>query len=345
MHLPGEHGHFRPIRPSVAVIGAGIAGLTCAQTLIASGYQVTLSEKGRRPGGRVATRRADDFAFDHGAQYFTAEDSDLLSVIDTARRSGAIAPWDGRLLALANAAAETIDDDRTRWVGIPGMSALARHLAIDLDVRCGHRIAAVEPLTPGWRLLAEDGAVMSEADLVVVAVPAPQAVSLLTSTPNLQTRAAETTIEPCWAVLAGFSKPLDVPFDGAFLDEGPLAWICRDRSKPGRKIGETWVLHASAKWSRDHLEDNQRDVREDLLDAFRAAISVQGSGPAYLAAHRWRYARVETPIGEACLFDPDLGIGACGDWCLGGKIEAAFLSGRAMGDLIVCSHSSSAPLG
>ncbi len=181
---------------------------------------------------------------------------------------------------------------------------------------------------------------MGEADFVVVAVPAPQAVSLLASSPSLQTKAAETTIEPCWAVMAGFSERLDVPFDGAFIDEGPLAWICRDGSKPGRTLAETWVLHASATWSRAHLEDAQRGVGVELLDAFRAATGVQASRLAYLAAHRWRYARVETPVGEACLFDPDLGIGACGDWCLGGKIEAAFLSGRAMGERIVSSHGS-----
>jgi predicted NAD/FAD-dependent oxidoreductase len=28
------------------------------------------------------------------------------------------------------------------------------------------------------------------------------------------------------------------------------------------------------------------------------------------------------------LFDSELEIGACGDWCLGGRVEAAFLSGR-----------------
>jgi len=317
----------------------------CARTLVAGGHRVTIFEKSGRPGGRLSTRQSDGFAFDHGAQYFTAEHSDFLSVTDSARRSGAIVPWDGRIVALGNGAAETIDDKRARWVGVPVMGALARHLAIDLDVRYGHRIAAVEPLPRGWRLLAEDGAVVSKADLVVVAVPASQAVSLLVGAPELAARAAETIIEPCWAVLAGFSEFIGVPFDGAFLDKGPLAWICRDRSKPGRTFGETWVLHASARWSRDHLEDDHRGVREQLLDAFRKAIGVQGSRPAYLAAHRWRYARVETPIGEACLYDPDLGIGACGDWCLGGKIEAAFLSGRAMGDLIVCGHRSPASVG
>ncbi len=272
--------------PSVAIIGAGIAGLTCARSLVTSGYRVTVYDKGRRPGGRASTRRTDGFAFDHGAQYFTAADDDFLSVIDSARQNGLIAPWEGKLIDLADGAAETLIDDRARWVGVPGMSALARYLANDLDVRCGHRIAEVEPSTSGWRLSAEDGAVVGEADLVVVAVPAPQAVSLLASSPSLQTKAAKTTIEPCWAVMAGFSERLDVPFDGAFMDEGPLAWMCRDRSKPGRTLAETWVLHASAKWSQAHLEDDQLGIGVELLDAFRAATGVQASCLAYLAAHR-----------------------------------------------------------
>ncbi len=312
-----------------------MAGLVCARVLASRGYAVTVFDKGRRPGGRVATRRDQGFAFDHGAQYFTTDFDDMPPAI-----ASAIAPWDGTIVSLSHGNREPIDDDRRRWVGIPGMSALPRHLSKGLDIRCGCAIARVTRAGGVWRLTAMDGSVAGEADRVAVAVPAPQAVSLLDGSPVLASRAAAITMAPCWAVMLGFETPLAPPFDGAFVDEGPLAWISRDRSKPGRGGGEAWVLHASPRWSREHLDAERHLVLEHLYDAFRSAAGIPVPEPAHAAAHRWRCARVEEPLGEDCLFDAELNIGACGDWCVGGKIEAAMASGRALAGRINLSLGS-----
>jgi hypothetical protein len=329
-------------RPDIAIVGGGVAGLACAQNLVGSGSRVAVFDKGRRQGGRVATRRAEGFVFDHGAQYFTAETDQFRAAIDAVRQSGTIAPWGGTIVALSDGTVETIDDDRRRWVGVLGMSALIHHLGAGLDIRCGHRVADVVREGEAWRLVAEDGSTLAGADLVV-AIPAPQAFSLLTGSPDMAGRVTAATFSPCWAVMLGFDEPMSLPFDGAFVGNGPLAWISRNRSNPGRGGGEAWVLHASPSWSQEHLEVDRQAVSEDLQRAFRLAVGREPPRHAYAAAHRWRYARVEAPVGEACLFDPDLRIGACGDWCLGGKIEAAFLSGRAMGDRIVADLGSAAP--
>ena len=327
-------------RPSVAVIGAGVAGLVCARVLLENGHSAAVFDKGRRPGGRVATRRIERFTFDHGAQYFTIETDDLPPAIASAACQGAIAPWDGTMVAMSRGHWQTIDDDRRRWVGVPGMSALPRHLSTGLDVRCGHAIAEVARAGDAWRLVGENGAVVAETDFVVVAVPAPQAAALLAGSSALANRADAIKLAPCWAAMLGFETPLALPFDGAFVDDGPLAWMSRDCSKPGRGGGEAWVLHASTRWSRDHLEAERPVVLENLSHAFRSATAIQVPKPAFAAAHRWRYARVEKPLGEPCLFDTDLKIGACGDWCLGGKIEAALASGRALADRIIHDRAS-----
>ena len=326
-------------RSNVAIVGGGIAGLSCARGLVDRGHTVRVFDKGRRPGGRVATRRVERFAFDHGAQYFTTGTDEWSAMIETSARASAVAPWSGSLVSLTGGHAVPVHPEHRRWVGVPGMSALPRHLANDLDIRCGQVIAGLERAGSAWRLLTRDGSVADEAEVVVVAVPAPQAVPLLAASPALANRAAAATVAPCWAALLGFDRDLPLPFDGAFVGDGPLAWICRDRSKPGRSGGEAWVLHASPEWSRNHLEADREAVAEDLRHAFRSAVDTGIPKPAFAAAHRWRYARVEVPLGEACLFDADLAIGACGDWCLGGKIEAAFLSGRALAERIVHRHA------
>lgn len=324
----------------IAIIGAGIAGLACGQALAEAGAPVTLFDKGRRPGGRVATRRADGFVFDHGAQYFTIGSDATDPTVASAAREGAVAPWDATIVSLTDGHGETIEDNRRRWVGVPGMSALPRHLSAGMGLHCGHMIRSVTRAGDDWRLVAEDGSTVTRADFVVVAVPAPQAIPLLAESTGLADRTAAAMMTPCWAVMLGFETSLALPFDAAFVNDGELAWISRDRSKPGRDGGNTWVLHASPGWSQDHLEAGRREVLEHLCRTFRTAIGIKTPNPVFAAAHRWRYARVETPLDEACLFDPDLRIGACGDWCLGGKIESAMESGRALAARIIASSQS-----
>ncbi len=330
-------------RPRVAIIGAGAAGLACGRRLVEAQSRVTVFDKGRRPGGRIATRRTSGFAFDHGAQYVTTESNAADSVIATAVREGAVVPWDATIVSLRRGHTATVDDGRRRWVGVPGMSALPQHLSAGMDIRNARTIASVRRAGDAWRLAGESGSVEIETDIVVVAVPAPQAAPLLAESSALADRAAAATMAPCWTVLLGFETPLALPFDGAFVDDGALAWISRNGSKPGRTGGDAWVLHASPGWSRDHLEADRPAVLEHLCLAFRETIGTNTPTPTFAAAHRWRYARAERPLSTACLFDPELGIGACGDWCLGGKIEAAMQSGRALAERIIAG-SGPAPM-
>jgi hypothetical protein len=141
---------------------------------------------------------------------------------------------------------------------------------------------------------------------------------------------------PCWAVLLGYADRLPTDYDGAFIAETPLAWAARDASKPGRPSRETWVLQASPEWSMAHLEDEPDVVRDALVEAFTAVTGLAAaSAYAFAAAHRWRYALATMQRVDPFLFEADLGIGLCGDWCGGARVEGAFLSGRAMAERVL----------
>jgi renalase len=325
--------------PHVAIVGAGIAGLACGERLARAGVRVSLFDKGRAPGGRCATRRAGGFAFDHGAQYATATDAGFRRVLDAGRETGAAAPWTASFSG-AQPARQGQGEGRERWVGVPSMSALARHLGQGIAIHSPTRVAAVEKDGGRWRLRCDDSAAYEPFDIVVVAVPAPQAGPLLTEAPALAARAGDAASAPCWALMLAFAVPLPTGVAAAFVEEGPLAWICHDGGKPGRAAiaaapPATWVAHASAAWSYRHLEASAKDVAPALLAAFAAALELDLPPPVHLALHRWRYAKVERALDEPCLYDPDLGIGACGDWCLGPRLEAAYLSGVAMAERVL----------
>lgn len=312
---------------TVAIIGAGLAGLACAKTLAAHGVPALLIDKGRGPGGRLATRRveADDatFSFDHGAQYLTARGPMFAATLEAVHAK----PW----------------LDPTRKVGVPRMSAIARALADGLELTLARQVTAISGAPGEWHVTHEDaapprpgradagGAMEGPFSAVVLAIPAPQAVPLFAPVaPHLAELLGPVTLAPCWTLMAAFADRLSLP-DTQALTGGPIDWAARDSSKPGRAADtECWVVQASAEWSRANLERSAAEVTAALLEALGNLAGAPLPDPLYAAAHRWRYAAVETPLGAPCLWDPALGLGACGDWCIGARAEAAAESGAAM---------------
>lgn len=305
----------------VAIIGAGIAGLTCALDLQAAGHAVTVFDKARGPGGRLATRRAEDGTFDHGAQFFRAWDAGFKAAVAEWMQAGVVAEWTGRI--------EGIPPDAPFLVGAPRMSALTRYLSGGLDdLFVGTRVGNVNRVDDGWHLIDTEGNPLGTWPTVVVATPAPQAVPLLAGAPKLAEAAAGIEFDPCWTVLLTFDQPLSADFDAKPITDGPLGWIARNSSKPGRTGPERWVLHGSPSWSRQHLEKSPINITRWLTEAF--AELVPHPEPVASQAHRWRYARVTRPLGDDCAWDEALRIGFCGDGCIGARVEAAWLSGKAM---------------
>jgi predicted NAD/FAD-dependent oxidoreductase len=318
---------------TVAVIGAGISGLACARSLADEGLEVTIFEKSRGVGGRMATRRSDSgLTFDHGAQYFTAREDRFLQFVNRWIHTGVVQPWTGRIVSLRARSVEREQAAITRFVAIPGMNALCTDLAQDLRIRFNTRIEPPVRHDHKWLLLDDDENELGQYDIVIVSAPAPQAAPLLVGAPELADRAADVTMDGCWAVMAEFTERLSLDFEGAFVEDSPLSWIARDSGKPGRAAGtENWVLHASPKWTRDHLGAPGTSIVQELLAAFRHATGANDL-PQVATAHRWRYAQPTAPLTDRCLIDRQQMIGACGDWCCGPRVESAMLSGLAVAD-------------
>ena len=316
--------------PKVAVVGAGLAGLICARTLKDHGFDVTVFEKSEGLGGRAATRRViPGLSFDHGAQYFTARNPHFVRHVESWKDLGIVAEWAGQIVSITGADIRPKTDQPARYVGVPGMSAIARHLAADVPTRVATKICQLEGFGDGWHLTDAAGQAFHPFDHVVLSVPAPQALGLLGGRP-LADAIKDVPMTPCWSVLLAFERPVDVAWDGAFVHGSPLAWVARDSSKPGRNKGvECWVLHASPEWSAAHLETSKREVIEFLLDEFSTITSAPLPMSIHQDAHRWLFSATPLSLDLLALFDPDSGVVVCGDWLAGGRVEGAFCSGIA----------------
>jgi len=288
---------------------------------------VTLFDKGPAPGGRASTRRGD-IAFDHGAQYFTVAHPAFADQVDDWRLRGVVAPWEGRIAAIDRAGTPSAVSQKTRYVGVPGMNAMATDLARDLDVRCGVTVAPATRDASEWVLQADDGAALGRFDVLVVTAPPAQTAALLPGHP-LAPLVTEAEMAPCLAVMAAWDGPLDLPFDGAFVNVGPLRWVARNGSKPGRMHAESWVLHASPEWSAERVDDPPGEAIGPLLEAFADAAGLEEPPePSLVFAHRWRHALPTQPLDTRALWDDSSRVAVAGDWCGGPRIEGAWLSGQ-----------------
>lgn len=316
---------------SAAVIGAGLAGLTAARGLLDAGHAVRVFDKGRGAGGRMSTRRQDGLEFDHGAQFFTVRNEHFRSAVERWRTYGLAADWSGSIGTVSLGSFELDDSGRERLVAVPRMSALCRSLAGPIGATFGTVVSDVTRENRRWILRSDEGRELGAFDRVIVSTPPEQAVPLLGESPELAAQAASVEMLPCWAVMIAFCTPLTDDWDAALVADSPLSWIARNSSKPGRPSGDSWVLHGSPEWSSDHVADERSRVGRALIDAFFEATRFARSEPVARIIHRWRYARAKQQLGTDYLYDEELGIGVCGDWCRGDRVEDAYLSGLGLG--------------
>lgn len=325
-----------PSLPTIAIIGAGLSGLTCGRILKERGYSVTLFDKGRGVAGRMSTRRIDhSIAFDHGAQYFTARDERFQTAVETWKSEGIVQPWNGRIVDLEHGTANDKQDQPERLVAVPAMNSLCKHLAENLDVRLAHEVVRLKR-EGAWHLELVDGSSYGPFDKLICTAPAPQTADLVSGLSQLEQTCRAVNMKSCWALMLAFRESLNQQFAGAFVVDSPLSWIANSSSKPGRDTQfECWVAHGSAAWSDQHLESTPAEVQRQLLTAFDSALGGLPTAPASATVHRWRYALAENPLEQQSLWDHETQLGICGDWAAGQRVEGAYLSGRSMAETIL----------
>lgn len=311
----------------IAIIGAGLAGLTLARAL-PQHAEVTLFEKSRGIGGRMATRYAGEYEFDHGAQFFTARTDAFANLIHKYETSGHVRPWPDAV-ATHGGARETSKD---KYVASPRMNTLCKTLADGLDVRVKVQVAKINRIGENWQITDSNGQTHGPFEWVICATPAPQASVLLPDDFSEHTALVNVRMAGCFALMLGYDQPINLPWTALRAQNNPVGWMALNSAKPGRNGATALLIHASNEWAEAHLEDDKETVQAVLMAAASALAGVNLSGAAHTALHRWRYAATPTPAGADFLLDRENKLAACGDWCLGSKVEAAFTSGQKLGE-------------
>ncbi len=321
----------------IAIVGAGITGLTLARGLTRD-HDVTVYEKSRGPGGRMATRYADRFEFDHGAQFFTARSRAFRELIAPLVRDGLVAPWQARYAEISGTTVTTHSrwgNDEPRYVGVPRMNVIGKTLASGIDVQYGLRVGRLEQTAGSWMLELIDpsgSARGASADWVFVCIPLPQASALLAGNAAFGRAVGDRKMLGCHAVMLGFDTAPDLPFDAAAVSEADISWIALNSSKPGRVSEAAMVVHASNDWSEANLALDDAAVLDHMLGELSRVTGLDARLARHRAVHRWRYANAPYVPSATHWLDAGAGLGAAGDWWIRGRVEFAFESARALLD-------------
>ena len=315
----------------VAVIGAGMAGLTVAREL-SRFANVKIFEKSRGPGGRMATRRGGGYTFDHGAQFFKARSQGFRELASQLQSAGILESWDGRFAEFDQGKLikrRQWDSSHPHYVGIPSMNAVGKYLGQELEIMTATRVLNMQREDNGWLLNDENMACLGYFDWVIFSVPAEQAAQVVPAEASFSSKLDSLSMQPCYSLMLGFDRELDLSFDAALVKNAAISWISVDSSKPGRPCGMSMVVHSANQWAAENMEKNRDWIMDVLLSASCKVAGAEVSKADHVALHRWRYANMPARGPEQFFVDQEWQIAACGDWCIQGKVEAAYLSGKA----------------
>jgi hypothetical protein len=314
----------------VVVVGAGIAGLMAAQSLVKNGHDVVVVDKGRSPGGRLATRRIDDATLDHGAQFFTVRDSQFKSHVSEWITSGVVTEWCRGFDSSAQN-----NDGYPRYRGVRGMTDIAKHLAQGLDVRCNMLAFSIaRGATSNWQLKIDDGSVL-DADAIIVTCPLPQAYALLvTASIELPESMLRTEYDRTICLLAVLNQSSAVLNPGGLQNPDETFTFIADNAIKGISSAVALTMHANPQVSLEHWDTSTDDVQHLMLERAKPWIGDATINTSQIK--KWRLATPLTIWPER--YWANNMIVLAGDAFGGPKIEGAALSGLSAANYLQQTH-------
>ncbi len=309
----------------VGIVGAGIAGLAAARTLVRAGHEAVVFERSSVVGGRLCTCKIGPYTFDAGATSVAprgrALERVLIDELGDAEAPRVRKPIyvhaDWRI-----SPGDPLRNAQPRYALRHGMVRLAEHLAAGADVRLGRPVKAIERTNGGY-LVAGEG-----FDALVLTPPLPETERLL-ATAGEKRKMTNARYRSCLTVMFGFAAPLD-PNYFALIDPEqaqPLTWLSIESAKVEGRAPEghsALVAQLSPRASAWHMDSRDETVvRETLVDVERLFGKEFGS-PTVTGVHRWRYSHPEMTASFSGANPNGTRLVVASDGLIGGRTEFAY---------------------
>lgn len=330
----------------IGIIGAGIAGLTAGRLLARAGHEVTILEKSKGYGGRMATRYAGkdlSSKMDHGVSFFTAKSPEFQSFTAELLEKKLVQTWGDRFVFFNGeglAAQDPNPVELAAFTSIEGMNKVGKYLARWVDVKNSALVGGFTHLGANrtkkrsWIINMTSGDTF-EADAIIIATPAPQAYGLLNTTiDEIETLKMvrlidEVNYSPAFSLMAGYGDTEIPEWEGIKCMRSRLKFISNESMKRKKPSECTIVAHASEAFSREHRKSDESEVVRLLIDELARVAGGWAADPKWTQLHFWRYSRPAAIIDEPYLDleSHESPLALVGDYFQGNDLDAAYSSG------------------
>lgn len=320
-------------RKKIAVIGAGASGLMLARNLTGCA-EVHLYEASESVGGRLATKMSPQGAyFDSGAQFFVAKESDFQSFLKPFIEEGSLGIWQGRFAEInidRVVCQRNWTEHFPHYVGVPSMRDWCQSMANGLSIKLNHEVRALErDASQSWSLHTSTRSAEGPFDVVLLAVTLERARMLLPKSVCFIEALESYQMEACFSLSMRFPESMCFDWEAALIRGNLMSWVSVDSSKPGRSGSNQVVMLSTNAFANQHKNEDPQWVKETLLSALRSVLKWEThQAPIDVVLNFWPEANAGLQKGPSSLWDPDMRIGACGDWCIQGTVRAAYESVR-----------------
>lgn len=333
----------------IAIIGAGVAGLTAGRELMNAGHEVVVFEKSRGFGGRLATRYAgknNATKLDHGLPYIELTSPELEPLIKELGEKGIIEPWVGPFARYTSGGEqEELRPTKKRFIAPGGMNKVAQYLGRFVDVRTETKVGGLTHIGEdrrrkrSWMLNLTSGATES-ADAVIIATPSKQAYAVLNTTVDevatlkIIREIDEVEYHPSFSLLAGYGDTKVPEWAMMECEDHPvIESITNEATKRDTEQEASYVIHTTAEFAERHKDTDHQKIEESILDALSDIMGGWAAIPQWSQLHYWKYSRVKNPLPYPFMevVGHDAPIAVIGGYMNGDTFEAAYLSGKAIG--------------
>jgi predicted NAD/FAD-dependent oxidoreductase len=321
----------------IVVVGAGISGSVCAWRLAREGHEVTLVEKGRGVGGRMATRRMEGARIDHGAQFFTVRDPRMEELLSLWQNENAVVPWYDHIPGRADV------PKGQRYRGTEGMTSPAKVLAKEFKAETSFFLQRIQRKDKTWTLHEKDASQRTlEADHLVITIPSVQLLELFQRSDyelddDSMNRLRSIRHTRCLAVLGIMNRSSSLKYPGTLTHPSPeIGWISDNQVK-GISQEPSCTIHASDEYSQKFWDAPDSERVPLLLSVAQEYLHVKITS---WSSHRWGFAKPVVTFGSTHWHSQERGISLAGDGFGGERIEKAAMSGWDAADAIIGNSAS-----
>jgi len=289
---------------------------------------VIVFEKSNKLGGRLSTLNEQGFSFDHGAQFFTAKNPVFQTFVKELELHHAAEQWNAKFVELKFGEIQserTWDKDFPHYVGSPGMNSMAQYLAQNIDVRFNQTITGIKKNKANW-LLETANSEIGPFDWLIIAIPVEQANDLLPKNLSPKMMLQDVKMQPCFTLMLGYEIENFFDWDAAFVSDSILSWVSVNSSKPNRGKPLSIIAMSTNEWANQNLSKSDSIIINEMLNELAKISGKTLNEASFIKLKRWRYANASKQEQALEIVDYPLKLAFCGDWCISGRIESAFMS-------------------